>query len=208
MAFKKRIENFFYYYKWHTVAAIFVILILLFGIKSSIDSKEPDLNILYVSDKVTAPEATNNFKKTLDENKLIKDVNEDGEKYFYFEPLVLSFDDNSNQDYALYQKLQVQMFTGVQTLMLVHQYVLEDYDGAFDNIGAYAGKDDKTFKGSEKFVTGISVEGNRLLEDIGINTENLYVSMHIRTEKQQEKGELEKEYKLAEKVLEFILDNQ
>ena len=79
------------------------------------------------------------------------------------------------------------MFAGQQSLMLVHQYVLEDYDGAFENIGDYAKEDDKTFTGNQKFVSGISVEGNKFLEDIGINTENLYVAMHVRTEKQIKK---------------------
>ena len=208
MTIRKKLENFIYYYKWHTIVAVLVILLVAFGIKSSLDSKEPDVNILYVSDKATAAEASENLKKTLDKNKLVKDVNKDGEEYLYFESLVLSFDDSNNQDFALYQKLQVQMFAGTQSLMLVHQYVLEDYDGAFEDIGEYADKGLKTVSGVQGFVTGISVEGNKLLESAGINTENLYVSMHVRTEKQKKKHELEEEYKLAHEIMEFILDNQ
>ena len=51
MKFKKKLENFFYYYKWHVVAGIAAILILIPMIMSFTDNSEPDLNIIYVSDK-------------------------------------------------------------------------------------------------------------------------------------------------------------
>ena len=208
MTFKQKLENFKYYYKWHTIIAVFVIFLAVIGIKSCVESKEPDINILYVSDKYVQNDAGEKFQKQLSQNNFITDVNKDGKEYFYFEPVIISYEGNDNQNFAVYQKLQVQMFAGQQSLMLVHQYVLEDYDGAFENIGDYAKEDDKTFTGNQKFVSGISVEGNKFLEDIGINTENLYIAMHVRTEKQIKKGELEDEYKQAYKILDFILENQ
>lgn len=203
MTFRKRAENFFYYYKWHTLAALFVIVILAFSIYSAVSSHEPDLHMIYVSDKPISSEASSKLEKSLKDEGLIADVNGDSTQKFLFEPLITSMD-SSNSDMATLQKLQVCMVAGTQSIMLLHQYTVEDYDGSFEDISKYAGSA-KTITGSEGFVTGISVEGNKYLESIGINTENLYLSIHRRSEKDIEKGKLEKEYELAHKVAEYIL---
>ena len=85
MTFKQKFENFKYYYKWHTIVAIFVIAITAFGVKSCVDSKEPDINILYVSDKFVSDDTSEKFQKILEDNNLIKDINKDEREYFFFE---------------------------------------------------------------------------------------------------------------------------
>lgn len=197
---KKKFENFIYYYKWHTIVVIAVAVFVFFGVKMSLDTKEPDLEFFYVSDRLTAEDAAKNFEAELLKSNLLDDFNQDGEKTFVLDPLAITFD--KNQDPSAAQKLQIRMLAGTQTLMLVHQYVLEDYDGVFKDIGNLAEDDDKTFVGEGGIVTGISVEGNKLLEKIGISTENLYLTIH-----QKKDGEMIEETKRAEKVLKYILEN-
>ncbi len=207
MSFKKKLENYWYYYKWHTVIAVFIIFVVGFTIKSATESKENDLFMVYVSDKAIDTDVSGKLGKDLEKNKLIKDVNGDSEVNFYLDTLVTSLDGN-NSDVASMQKLQVYMLAGEQSLMLVHKYIPEDYDGTFEDISAYASEDDTVYKGSNGKITAISVEGNSYLENMGINTENLYIGIHARSDKQIEKHERDAEYKMAHNILKYILKNK
>ena len=91
--------------------------------------------------------------------------------------------------------------------MFLHQYVVEDYDGAFEDMSSFAG-DRKTVVGKEGYVTAVSVEGSKYLESLGINTENLYITVHRRTEKDIKKGKLDREYELAHKIVKFVLEQE
>lgn len=206
MTFRKKLENFFYYYKWHTLAAVFIIAIVGFSVHSSMTSYEPDLNMVYVSDKPMASDTSERFEKSLKSASLVSDVNGDGKVRFLFEPMVMSMD-SENADYTLAQKLQVYMFAGSQSVMFLHQYVVEDYDGAFEDMSSFAG-DRKTVVGKEGYVTAVSVEGSKYLESLGINTENLYITVHRRTEKDIKKGKLDREYELAHKIVKFVLEQE
>jgi len=207
MTFKQKAEHFFYYYKWHVIIAIFVVIILGLLLKSCTASKEPDINIAYISDKAVSNEAYDKLFEKLQKNNLIADINKDGEPIFYFDPLEVDFE-TSSQDYEVYEKLQLQLSVGTQTLIFAHKYALEDFEWAFDDVSEYANETNKTFTNSKGTIIGISVEGNKFLESIGINTENLYASMHIKTAEQKDKNGLDAEYKHAYKILEFILENQ
>ncbi len=206
MTFKEKLENFFYYYKWHTIIAVIAVALIGYCVHSSLTSHEPDVYISYVSDVPVSSDTASKMEKSLAENSLMKDVNGDGVKRFLLDPTVVSMDTSDGSDYAILQKLQVNMFAGSQTLMLVHKYVVEDYDGAYEDMSAFA-EYGETIVGEENFPTAVSVAGNKYLEDMGINTENLYLAIHRRTEKDVEKGERNAEYALAYDVAKFILEN-
>ncbi len=48
---RKKIENFWFYYKWYVVGGIFLILTLLVGIRSCGNRVQPDLYLLYMRDE-------------------------------------------------------------------------------------------------------------------------------------------------------------
>ncbi len=207
MSFKKKTENFWYYYKWHTIIGILALVLIAYAIKSSVGSKENDLFMVYVSDKGVNPASCDMLETDFKDSDILKDVNGDGEKVFYLDNMVVSMD-GTNNDMALLQKLQVYMMAGEQSLMLVHKYIPEDYDGAFEDISAFASEDDVTYTGAEGKITAISVEGNSYLESLGFNTDNLYIALHARTEKQEKNHVRDGEYKNARRALKYILDNK
>lgn len=204
---QKRFENYWYYYKWHTIVGIAVIMLIILGLKSFSSSKEADMTIVYVSDKYADPSVSQNFQDSLKENNLTADLNGDKTEYFYLDPMVVSFD-GKNQDVAIMQKLQVYMAAGSQSLMMVHKYILEDYDGAFEDISDLCQDDENAFVSKDKTITGISVEGNKYLESLGINTDNLYLCLKQRTQKELKNKNRDKEYELAGKIIKFILSQQ
>ncbi len=206
MTFKKKWENYWYHYKFHTIFALFVIVLAFVGLKSCIDKENIDLHMVFLSDTYASPEAEQALEKSLTDDGVIKDIDGDGVASFYMDSLMMSFDADNNNDMTTLQKLQTVIYAGQHTLMLVHEYALEDYDGSFEDISHRADDSRKTFVSpEEKFVSGISVEGNTLLEKAGIDTDMLYVAMRRRSNKEAEENANQEAFDMAYDVMDYIL---
>lgn len=203
---KENIENFFYHYKYHVIGGIVLVLLLFSLLKSCTDKQVIDLKTVYFSDKYLAQENIDAFEKSLRDNNLVADIDGDGEANFYMDNILYDFDVDGNTDEAILNKVLTVTYAGDHTLMLVHKYGLEDYDGSFEDLSSIAKNHDKVFYGPEsEFPTGISVEGNEYLESFGIDTENLYISMRRRTDKDRKEDKDREYFEHAYKVMEFIL---
>lgn len=209
MTFKQKWDNYWYHYKWHTFCAIFVIALIIFGFFSCSQKTEPDLYLVYLSKTMVMDENIDKTEMSLIENVPVDDIDGDGKIHVLMEHIVSSFDVNVPMDEGTAAKIQTVMFGGQHTLMLVHKYALEDYDGIFENLGEIEKEGDITFKSpSEGFVSGISVEGNRYLEELGINTKDLYVAMRRRSSEKIKAGEEKEYFDQAYKAMEYILSQQ
>lgn len=203
---KEKIDNFFYYYKTHLIVAVFLTVILVIGIRSCADRKVIDLKVVYFSDALTASETADTMEKSFAENGLLADIDGDGEKTFHLDSIVHDFDIDGSVDEATVNKIQATMFAGDHTLMLVHKYALEDYDGSYEDISSHAKEGDGKFiSPNSGAVIGISVAGNPYLEKMGIPTDNLYVAMRLRTESEIKKGKNKNHFDHAYKVMDYIL---
>lgn len=203
---KAAVENFFYHYKYHVLGGIFIVVLLLSVFKSCADKKVIDLKMVYFSDKYLATENIDAFEKSLRDNDMIKDIDGDGETQFFMDNILYDFDVDGNTDEAMLNKVLTIAYAGDHTLMLVHKYGLEDYDGSFEDLTSVVRDTDDVFYGPEtKFPTGISVEGNKYLESFGIDTENLYIAMRRRNEKDKTEDKDREFFDSAYKVMDFIL---
>ncbi len=206
MTFKKKWGNYWYKYKFHTIFALFVLILAFVGFKSCADTENIDLHMVFLSDTYASPEAEQRLEKALTDDGTLKDIDGDGVTNLYMDSLMMSFDADSNNDMTTLQKLQTIIYAGQHTLMLVHQYALEDYDGVFEDISHKADEGHKTFVSpEEKYVSGISVEGNTLLEKAGIDTDMLYVAMRRRNQKEAEKNANQEAFDMAYDVMDYIL---
>ena len=205
---KKWLENYWYHYKFHTFAGIFALVLLVVGVKSFTDRTEMDLSMVYFSDTTFSAETSDKFISSLKDLDIVKDLDADGEKYIHIEPVVHSFDIDAPLQQGSAEKLQTILYAGDHTLMLVHKYALEDYAQFFEDISDKAKDKDKTFRNpEEKYISGISVEGNAFLEDMGINTKDLYVAMRRMREKEKGNEETKKLFDQAYRVMDYILEN-
>ncbi len=203
---KEKIDNFFYYYKTHLIVTVFITVLLVIGIRSCVDRKDIDLKVVYFSDALTASETADTMEKSFAENGLLEDVDGDGEKTFHLDSIVHDFDIDGSVDEATVNKIQATMFAGDHSLMLVHKYALEDYDGSYEDISSHAKEGDGKFiSPNSGDVIGISVAGNPYLEKMGIPTDNLYVAMRLRTESEIKKGKSKNHFDHAYKVMDYIL---
>ena len=205
---KEWLENYWYHYKFHTIAGIFALVLLVVGVKSFTKRKEMDLSMVYFSDTTFSTETSDKFISSLKDLDIVEDLDADGEKYIHIEPVVHSFDIDAPLEQGSAEKLQTMLYAGDHTLMLVHKYALEDYAQFFEDISDKAKDKDKTFQNpEEKYISGISVEGNAFLEDMGINTKDLYVAMRRMREKEKGNEKTKKLFDQAYRVMDYILEN-
>ena len=203
---KKWFENYWYHYKWLTLALIFVIILLFAGLRSCANRSETDLHIVYFSNTPLHDTEIEALKKSLINNNVVKDLDGDGEISIHVEPITHSFDVDDSLQQGTPEKLQTMLYAGEHTLVLAHEYALEDYSQFFENIYHKATGHSKTYVNPlENYISGISVEDNTYLERIGINTENLYVAMRRMRNNEKNNKKIQKHYDQGYKAMDFIL---
>jgi len=203
---KEKLSHFFYYYKWHVIIAICVIALFASLLKSCTDRRTIDVKMVYFGKEYISQENAQLLEESLRKEGFVNDVDGDGEETFYMDIVLDDFEVDGTVDEATMSKIQTVVYAGDHTLLLAHQYALEDYDGCFADLSDKAADGQKVFKSPENdFVTGISVEGNTYLEEMGIDTTNLYVAMRRRTEKEEKKGIFFFLQEAAYEILDFIL---
>ena len=204
---KEKIQHFWYYYKWHVLSAIVIGALLVSLLKSCTTREIIDLKMVYFSTRYISDEAVQGFEDSLRDQGLVKDIDGDGEAKFYLDVVLDDFEVDGNTDEATMSKIQTIVFAGDHTLMLVHQYALEDYDGCFADLSDVAGDNSVYTSPESGFVTGISVEGNTYLEELGIDTTSLYAAMRRRTDKEAQADKNRELFDAAYDVLDFILSS-
>ncbi len=76
---KEKLENFWYYYKWHTLIAVFFIFVIVVMITQMVGREEHDIKILYAGPYMISDNASNELASTV-EQLMPKDCDGDGEK--------------------------------------------------------------------------------------------------------------------------------
>ena len=74
----KKLENFWYYYKWYVIGGVFLLLTLLVGIRSCGQSARMDLYLLYVRDETPNAAQTAELEAWI--AALAEDLDQDGAK--------------------------------------------------------------------------------------------------------------------------------
>ncbi len=78
VALRKKLENFWYYYKWHTLGGLFLLVTALVAVHSCRMRVNPDLYLLYMRDETPIASQTAELEAWL--GAMVEDINEDGEK--------------------------------------------------------------------------------------------------------------------------------
>ena len=99
---KKWFENYWYYYKIHTIAGIFILILLVYSIVECANKVNPDATVSYIGALYFGEEFSADFEQKLSD--CIDDIDGDGIKKIIFNSLTLSDDVKSEQDIAMQQK--------------------------------------------------------------------------------------------------------
>ncbi len=110
LPFKKRLENFWYYYRWALLGGIFVIVVLCFTISECAKRIPEDLTVSYYSESAISQETVSRMQTLFGAS--VEDLDGDMQRYVSVSPISGKIDEMSEQAMAVQQKFQVELAAG------------------------------------------------------------------------------------------------
>ncbi len=214
----KKIDNFWYYYKVHVVATIFIIIVIAITLKDCANNVTPDVSLAYVGNKYISEETSKKLSESLSSSDIISDINNDGKYVVSFTPLNISNDIRSEQDMAMQQKVMIMIAAGEIQVFFVNKQYLEVFSkqGALMPLDKIAKEHEidvhKTPEikvaiedSNEEHIFAIPLEGNEKMAVLGINSKDLYIAIRAHNDKGKKNNKNAAIYDNAYKILEELL---
>lgn len=178
---KKWFENYWYYYRIHTIVGIFSVIILVFSLVECANKVYPDLSVSYIGEKVFSEELSTNIKQTF--AQYVDDATKNGKIDVEFMPITISKEVKSEQDMAMMQKAQLEIAAGESYLYIMDKAYFEQYakEGLFLNIADKLGKSGEVF--------GLPLNNSSVFSSLGIKSNaDLYAGVRVITLGNQKKA--------------------
>ena len=173
---------FWLYYKWHTVAVLFVMMLVVIGISDCARKEKYDLRLTYLGRAYYDIQLWDETEKLLEED--IKDADGNGEKNIGMTDLVIAEgNEYGEQNYASYLKHDISFS---EDLSYVYIYDSKELERALTDgvaAGCYAKASDwlNTDVPDDKLIYtdgtayAVSLRDSKVLKKAGVNCEELYV---------------------------------
>lgn len=173
---------FWLYYKWHTVAVLFVMMLVAIGISDCARKEKYDLRLTYLGRTYYDIQLWDETEKLLEED--IKDADGNGEKNIGMTDLVIAEgNEYGEQNYASYLKHDISFS---EDLSYVYIYDSKELERALTDgvaAGCYAKASDwlNTDVPEDKLIYtdgtayAVSLRDSKVLKKVGVNCEELYV---------------------------------
>lgn len=179
--------HYFYYYKFHALAIAFVIFMIGSIIYSNVTRVHYDLQVSYMGLFGINPDHEEALSEYLE--TAIDDVTENGKKeigfIYYSVDNVMEDGTLSEEEYAYQMKLMAELQGGESDLYIMTAANADELVGFsenFMNIYDFAGEDfpkDRVKFNENGHPYAVSVAGNESLEAMGIDTSDLYMSVRL-----------------------------
>ena len=119
--------NYWFYYKWHTIAGIFVVILAIGTIVDVVTRVKPDIDILFASQYAYSDENIENMKAEI--SNIIDDINNDGAKTVQLATLYTSIEPKDEMQVAALQKLDLEFAAGDSFIFIMDKPLFERSDG-------------------------------------------------------------------------------
>lgn len=203
-------EYFWMYYKWHTIAAVFIILAITVTIYQKVTAPRYDLTLTYAGGYAFTEETQSSLTKEL--TPLIDDVNKDGEKLLYFSVLSLADSNDPQYEMAMQTKLQLALSADEAYIYILDeaqakQLVTDSMETCvFAPLKDWYGKDlpDGVLCAGDEGV-GLPLSENSLFEKLGIKSDNMYLLIRYapRDDQKEQIAGYKAAIKLANKIADY-----
>jgi len=196
---KKWIENYWFYYKIHTIVGIFAVIILIFSLVECANKVYPDLTVSYIGEKVFSEEVSDRLKQTFE--GYIDDATNNGKIDVEFMPLTVSKEAKSEPDMAMMQKAQLEIAAGETYLYILDKAYFDQYqkEGLFINVADQLGKSGEVY--------GVSLNNSAVFSSLGIKSNaDLYACVRVITLGNQKKAKDIAQQNNAIKVLKKLAE--
>lgn len=176
-------EYFWDYYKIHTIAALFIIILAAVTIYQITTSPKYDFNITY-SGEIGLDENTQDLISEY-LSDITEDIDGNGKKSILFQQLVFA-DDNTDPQYtaAMITKLQLEFVTN-ETMLFIFDRSKTNYlfggsmEGVFDEVGNWLDDDGEkdVLYSSDGKAYAVSLKNSTFMKQINAPADSLYIAI-------------------------------
>ncbi len=199
MSFKKKLDNYLYYYKYHTIIGLIIVLLASYYYFTASGNKQSDFNIVLFS--INNPFADLNIKQDLDD-LIVSDKNKKEVKISFL-PFDVS-DQNSQASMMSFQALAVWVSAQDVDILMANEEIIKNYsideEGkstyTFVPLNEYKIDSVKSLEDNDKNKIALLVSDLKRLKNIEFFDKDLYISI-VSNGKNKDK---------AEKVINYLLN--
>lgn len=175
---------FWMYYKWHTLASLFVILCVAVTIQQCVTAPKYDLTVTYTGSSGYTDEIQERIMEII--RQYTDDVDGNGEQSVFFQQLIISDNQSDAQyNYAMQTKLTLEFqndcsFVFLMDSDMVNQLIgSQSLEGAFIPVNEWAqGEvDADLLYPSEGEAYAVNLKNSKLLNEASVPCENIYAAI-------------------------------
>lgn len=193
--FKKKVENFFYHYKVHVVAGVFILVLAVIFIRDMVTSPNYDFTVLMAGGVYVSDENGTLLTKRMEEYGV--DVNEDGQVLISFAPIYL-IDATDNAEYA--EQMMASQMKLVAEISAGDSYVYILDQAVFDSMFG----DDPDIFSEIEYLKGTAFASGTVLE----LDEDLVICLRSRDSVNLSKEKNQQVYDASETLFYNIVDDR
>lgn len=123
--FNEKWENYWYHYKWHTLAGIFVAICLIFTISDFATRDKIDLDLTYIGDYMDYEGLSTALATEYDD--VITDFNNDGKIKVEVNAIYPTGNIAQESDLNFWQRIDIDLINGESYIYLVDEHLLESF---------------------------------------------------------------------------------
>lgn len=196
--FKEKLDNFWFHYKWHTIAILLALVVLCTGVSQCAGRTNYDMEIVYFAFKPIQDERVEKIAEYFED--ITSDINGDGEVHVQIiNCSITKSPTGSDYDMAIIQKLQTTLAGNPSALLFI-----TDGEGMkyLDNMEVKDGIFDETVELRADFYESVDNKETPVLP------ENLQISLRrIKGTTIENKKETKNIYAESLKILEKMFDD-
>lgn len=206
---KEKITNFsdfIYYYKWHVIIAIVIIALAVIFIRDCANKVEDDMSIALILSNYTVADTSDAISSDLENAGLVPDLDGDGVGQIYTRVITSPIDGGEDAVTASYQ-ITIAFLEKNTVMYLIDEDLLEMYEeqGIFDDVTERAKNldvsEDGLYVSEEGVPIGISLKGNKYLQEKGVVTDTLYACFRAGSDD----ADIKTLSEAADKIFEYML---
>lgn len=175
---------FWEYYKWHTIATAFVLLVVIVTLVQCATKTVYDMTITYAGNSALSDEITANISSDLAE--VIKDSNGDGENNIFLQQLTFGMQNEDPQyEMAMQTKLMLEFSAGETFLFIFSKSQLDTYlnqencEGLFLPVSEWV-EDESCLENASLVMSGgiayaVSLGESAYFKSLGLDMQDQYI---------------------------------
>jgi len=163
-------EYFWDYYKIHTIATIFVIIIVLSTVSECVNRVHYDMQVDFISELGLSEDAQTKLQELMSEKTEDITGNEKQETFLYF--LNMSYTSDPQMEQAMQTKLMVETACSEAYVFILSPKYVDYFNGSKIFMNSNEWTDKESINGEV-----VSLKDSSVLKELGIDTENLYIGI-------------------------------